>query len=342
MCKNLSFIILLLLISSSILAQNLFVDEKKWLNEEERIAEYSEVLKIDTGRIGSNDSLIYQVFDKDQNILVMGHYSLDKYGKGLKIGVWKYFYSSGKLQSERKYNSKGALSEIVSLLSPSGDSLALGYPHRNKDGTYYGHLYQYDDEGKLAQIVRYSQGFLVDQFGLDRYEDERLERSTLRRYIISDDEYIDELTFDEAVSAMKKDPKPIFLRATNSWNGWSRKMNQIYAIPSVAKLIKDNFHIAYLDLAEDREMKFEHNGEMLSFAPNSTKSRNMSHSLITDLFKQRVTATPTYFLIDTDLNLIAKSKGASTTEEKALRHLRYYTDRHYKVMSYEAYEKSDY
>lgn len=322
-------------------AQLLFIDETEWLDKEEYIVQYDSKLSIAKEPILKSDTFIYKAMFDNNSIAIEGHYFLNKDAKPLKKGVWKFYYPDGKIQSERNYNEKGVLDKVISVLSPAGDSLSIGYPYQNKDGTYYGHMYRYDLHGELTKVVRYSKGMLQDEFEVDKYPDSRLRQSEIRQFKISDDEYLDELSFEEAVEVLKTDPKPLFVRATYAWNGWSKRMNKVFAEPQIARIIKDNFHLVYLDLGYKKKISFTHNGNEYSFEPAKSTRQYRLHGIVREFFKVNLSSTPSYMLIDTDLNVLATSSGASVTEEKFMHHLRYFIDGHYQVMSYKEYNSDE-
>lgn len=114
-------------------------------------------------------------------------------------------------------------------------------------------------------------------------------------------------------------------------------MDKVFAIPEIARTIKDHYHLVYLDLGYNQNINFTHNGEELSFAPSTSTRQYRQHNLMREFFKISVTSTPSYLLLDSDLNYLARSTGASITEEKFMHHLRYFIDGHFQVMSYKEY-----
>jgi len=321
-------------------AQWLYVDEYRFHERDLIKTMFPDDFEVDTEIPAKGDTASYALRNRDGKLLIAGNYYLKDRHFPIKFGDWDFYYPSGQLQSKRRYDERGRLMEIVSLQSPTGSPLAQGYAKQNDDGTYYGHMYKYDEQGNHTRIVRYSRGYAEEEFEVGRFEDHKLKEPRLRRYYITENDFIDVLKFEEAVKAQKSDPKPILLRITTSGNGYSRRMEDYFGDSKIAKIIKDNFHFVYLSLNSDEDISFEKDGEVLTFTPDPYTGRKRQHTLITKFFKTRISATPTFFLVDENLDVIAQSKGASLSVEKLIKHLNYFIDRYYHIMTYEAYEDS--
>lgn len=322
-------------------AQMLFVEVRDFMNLETYNISSPEDIVIDTTQVLNKDTLAFIASIPNSKASIKGQYYIDDKKKKFKVGEWRFYYPDGSIQSIREYNIKGALVDIKALLDTNGDSLSVGFPHRNNDGSYFGHMYQYDLNGELNKVIRYSQGFVVDSFSKDKYPEKRLKFPVLNEYTISDTEVLTEYQFEEVVELLKTDPKPILIRATHTWNGYSKIMvRDRYSHPEIAKMIKDNFHFVYLDLGQRTNISFKHKGEMLTFEPDTNK-KFKRHALAEKFLGVRITGAPTFIVLDSELKLIGTNSGFSKTNEIFIRQLRYYLDGHYQAMNYEEYSLPD-
>lgn len=321
----------------SINAQFLFVDQENWFESENYISEFPRDLSIHVGDNIGGDTMNISYKYSSGKIAIKGQYIDSKDGKQIKVGTWDFYYPNGKaIQSQRQYNSKGALSKIINLKTPQNTALDIGFPHRNRDKTYYGHQFRYDSKGELVKIVRYSKGFLVDEFEIDKFKLSRLKTAEIRQYKTVDSEMLDELDFETALEILPSDPKPILLRVTQSWNGYSRRATKtMQTTPLIAQMIKENYHLVYLDLEYKHDIKFTHKGETLSFKGNPR--RWGQHELITKFFKKSIRSTPTYYLVSPDLEILATMKGVEPSPAKFEHQLKYFIDGHYEFMNYKEY-----
>lgn len=324
-------------------AQFLFVDEKDWLIESGHISQYylSEVKAMTVPETVNQDtSTIVYKYNSNQTA-IEGQYHIDKNKNNVKSGTWLFYYPSGNLWSERVYNDKGALIEIKQLLKPDGSVLETGFPHQNKDGSHYGHVYQYDINGNLAHIARYSKGYLTEIIDKDKYTAEELKRPQIREYKIDDNNSLRELSFDEAVEAQKADPKHMFIHATTSWNGYSRRgIQKVFTDPMIASRIKDHFHFVYFDIQDTKDITINHNGETITYKGAEKKSRGYYHELFKVLGKGLGASTPIFMLVDENLNVIGHSVGIEITPEKFMPTLDYFIEGHYLNSNYKTYKAS--
>tara|TARA_Y100001978_G_C23500867_1_gene340955 strand:+ start:17 stop:547 length:531 start_codon:yes stop_codon:yes gene_type:complete len=82
-------------------------------------------------------------------------------------------------------------------------------------------------------------------------------------------------TFEEALEAQAKEPKPLFMDIYTDWCGWCKKMDKnTFANAEIAKYLNENFYPVKFD-AEQKE-EIEYKGTTYKFVQ---KGRRGSHEL---------------------------------------------------------------
>ena len=97
----------------------------------------------------------YKEYSKDSVLLIEGQHD----NNGLKIGLWKEYYKSGKIAAIELYQ-KGKLHGLYKSYHENGNIWSTGnYNQGNKEGKFE----IYDQQGKLILIQHYSQDKLINQ-----------------------------------------------------------------------------------------------------------------------------------------------------------------------------------
>ncbi|WP_369021498.1 hypothetical protein [Winogradskyella psychrotolerans] len=74
---------------------------------------------------------------------------------GNKVGIWKWYFNNGQIQTERKWNDR-KLIDIINCYDGNGNLLDKG-TLVNGNGT----MKLYDIEGQLLETVKYQHGKFV-------------------------------------------------------------------------------------------------------------------------------------------------------------------------------------
>ena len=65
------------------------------------------------------------------------------------------------------------------------------------------------------------------------------------------------LTFEEAVSKAKTDPKPIFIDVYTDWCGWCKKMDKAtFSEAKIAKMLQDDFYPVKFNAEQKESIEF--------------------------------------------------------------------------------------
>ena len=111
----------------------------------------------------------------------------------------------------------------------------------------------------------------------------------------SPEAHITWLTWEQAQSAQKKNPKKIFVDIYTDWCGWCKRMDATtFENPAIAKYMSENFYCVKFN-AETKET--------ITFKGEPYKSDGRYSSLATFLMQNRM-SFPTTIYLDETLNLI--------------------------------------
>lgn len=328
------------LITQTLHSQTLFVESSDWGNNIEQLIpdslQFELVSSVDS--IKNGDTVRIEIVYPTQQLAIEGQTVCAK-DKLVKIGIWKYYYQSGELWSEREYKKKGKLTSILKLLSKNGQDLEVGYARPVGRHKYLsGYNYIYDENSKISSIGEYGGGKLTREFPKDKYNKEQLSRLKIRIFELTEPgTYLEELSFEEAFEKQKQTNKTILLNASTRWNGWTRRgYSQTFKIKNVVDYINENFILAYLDIEDTKPIELEIDGEITTL--NGALNRRY-HELISRTIKN-ITSTPTFIYIGSDLEVLHKSIGIELKEEKFMNVLKHFTSGKYKTMSLKDFEKN--
>lgn len=84
---------------------------------------------------------------------------------------------------------------------------------------------------------------------------------------------LDWLTFEEAIAANAKSPKPILVDVYTSWCGWCKVMDRkTFTDPQVQAYIKENFYPVKFDAEQKESIQF--NGKEYNFVQGGRRGHN--------------------------------------------------------------------
>lgn len=122
------------------------------------------------------------------------------------------------------------------------------------------------------------------------------------------------MTFDQALSAQKKNPKKIMVDAYTDWCGPCKMLDQnTFHNADVVKYVNDNFYAVKFD-AEGNE-KITYKGKSYGnpqYDPAKDKSRNSAHELAYFLGVQ---AYPTIIFLDEQGTVLSPVRGYQTPQQ---------------------------
>lgn len=141
------------------------------------------------------------------------------------------------------------------------------------------------------------------------------------------------ISFDEAITLNKTNPKPILIDVYTDWCGWCKKMDQAtYGHDKIAAYINKNYYAVKFN-AEQRET-LTYKGETFNYINNG---RNGVHELAYVLLKGKLAYPATVFL-DKENNYVEAVPGylKPTQMEKIITFMAQET---YKNSDWETFEK---
>ncbi len=335
-----AYITFFLLIAIKIVyAQTLFVEENQWGKSDSLIIPEGQSFRYkitsDTSLVG--DTLDLKILYPSGQTAAAGSCKKSDKGALIKRKDWKFYYENGALWSTRSYNGKGRLISIKDLKSPTGTDLPHGYArYKGKHKTLTGYNYVYDQKGNLNKIAEYGAGKIMNYSDHGKYSAQQLERIKIRTFDAGDGEILEELSLEEAYEEQKNSNKTILLNATNSWNGWSKKgYKKLFSKPHIAKYIKENFILAYLDIEDPRPITLSINGEDITYEGADFRR----HGIIN--YALRIRATPTFFFLGPNLEILHSHQGIEVKEPDFMKILDFFLSGEYQNMSWKEYKKKD-
>ena len=288
------------------------------------------------------DTVKIEYFYQNNKIAIEGNGIIGYENRIKKTGFWNFYYDNGNIWTIRSYTKHGSLSRIDSLVTNDGINLDHGYARSlGKYLTANGHINIYNSNGELEWIGLYKGGALKKVFEKDRYTEKQLKRIVIREFEISENEILEELSYEEAVEIQKTNPKPIFLNASAYWNGYTnRAYRDVFTDPEVAKYINDNFHLAYLDVHDTQDIIIELNGEenIYKGAPYN-KRRKSYHEVATKIIGRRLRGTPVLVFLENGNEISYHFFGIEKKKEDFMKILHFFVDGHYKEMTWDEYFK---
>jgi len=126
------------------------------------------------------------------------------------------------------------------------------------------------------------------------------------------------MTWDEAVAAAKKQPKPIFVDTYTDWCGWCKTMDRnTFAHPVIAKYMNEHYYAVKLNA----EMKDTINFNGYTFVnPNPTAKRS-THQLAASLLDNKM-SYPSFVFLNSNFERMHIQPGylGPTDFEKVIRY----------------------
>ena len=114
-------------------------------------------------------------------------------------------------------------------------------------------------------------------------------------------------TFEEALTAQKKNDKKIFIDMYTDWCKWCKVMDQkTFTDKEVIQYINENFYAVKFNAEQKEEITFK--GKKYDFIKSG---RRGIHGLAYELM-ERSASYPSFVLLDENLNHLGKIKGFKT------------------------------
>lgn len=147
-------------------------------------------------------------------------------------------------------------------------------------------------------------------------------------------EKINWLSFEDAIAANKKTPKPILIDVYTDWCGYCKKMDRTtYANKTIIKAINNNFYAVKLDgegkkdiTYKDQTFKFQKSG------------RNGYHQLSASLMDGKLSYPTTILLSKTEEKL--QSIPGYLDKKTFEKILGFFSEEHYKTSNWTDFEKN--
>ena len=319
--------------------QHLFTEHDNWGKKESDFIPKNVTLRHDAlpDSIAKGDSVLINFTYPNGNKAIEG-LCIGNQWEGLsKRGIWNYYYEDGTLWSTRQYSKRtGRLVEITSLKTINGEDLDHGYARRiGKNKIVNGQNYIYKQNGEVDSIATYFQGNIVQVMAKNDCSQDELNRLIIRKYKIDEENYLEELSIEEAIKFQKENYKPIVVNATTTWNGWSKKGVKILSEdPTLAKFIDDNFYYVYLDIEDTRPIEIEYKGETKIFPGSKGK---ISNGFLNEI-AGGVRTTPTFIFLDADLNVLHKNVGVEVKDGGIMKQMNYFLSGEYENMTWKEYD----
>ena len=141
------------------------------------------------------------------------------------------------------------------------------------------------------------------------------------------------MSWSEAYTANKKEPKKIFIDIYTDWCGWCKKMDKTtFKDEDVVKALGDDFYAVKLDAEMKDEIEF--NGATFSWTP---QGRNGTHQLAFALLDGKM-GYPAFVMLDETFNRIMLSPGYKKPEQ-LMTELSYSSTNAYKEVNFDAFKK---
>jgi thioredoxin-related protein len=147
-------------------------------------------------------------------------------------------------------------------------------------------------------------------------------------------EKVNWLSFEEAISLNKKNPKPILIDVYTDWCGWCKKMDRdTYSNVMIAKFINDNFYAVKLDGEEKKDIVFKE--QTFKFQENGRKGY---HQLAGALLNGKLSYPATVFMSKNE-ELIQNIPGYHQKEKFEVI-LNFFTNENYKTYKWQEFERN--
>lgn len=139
------------------------------------------------------------------------------------------------------------------------------------------------------------------------------------------------LTFEEAETGMRLEPKKIFIDVYTNWCGWCKKMDATtFKDPAIIDFINKNYYAIKFN-AETRDTIVLNNISYIF------KTENRANELAVALLNGKL-SYPTTVYLDENFNMLSPVPGFLTADVM-LKILKYFGENHHKTTSWEDYQK---
>jgi thioredoxin-related protein len=142
------------------------------------------------------------------------------------------------------------------------------------------------------------------------------------------------MSWDDAMKAMEKQPKKVFIDLYTDWCGWCKRMDQTtFADPQVVEFVNKHFYAVKFDAEGKQDVTY--NGHTFKFMASGSRG---VHELAYSLLDGRL-GYPSYVYMNEKMERITISPGYKPTDT-FLKELRFINGEHYKTKSYQDYMNS--
>lgn len=144
------------------------------------------------------------------------------------------------------------------------------------------------------------------------------------------------MTFEEALSAQKKNPKKIFVDAYTVWCGPCKMLDKnTFSNADVVEYINENYYAVKFNAQGNKKINFK--GKEYtnpSYDPKKANKRNSSHQLASFF---RINAYPTMLFLDEEATFLTPVKGYKTPQQLELYLKLFATDAYKNLKTKEAW-----
>lgn len=142
------------------------------------------------------------------------------------------------------------------------------------------------------------------------------------------------MTWEEAQTANKKNPKKIFVDVYTDWCGWCKKMDATtFVDPKIVNYINKNFYAVKFNAEQKEDIIF--NGKTYKYVSNGARGY---HELANQLMQGRM-SYPTSLYLDENLNLLSPVPGYQDVPTLEMI-LRFFGEKTYLTSTWEEYQKN--